>query len=445
MFDFLSKKFSALFSTLTGQSKLTQSNIDETLIKVHEALLEADVPHKVVVDFIESLKTEIMGKKVLESLKPAEQLMHIVYEKMTQFLGGSAAEVGFTFQIPSTILMMGLQGAGKTSTIGKLAAFVKEQAEKRGKKRRVLVASVDFYRPAAVEQLKVVAENVGVDFYRATSTDPVKAAQEIAVYAQNNQYELLFLDTAGRLHVDDVLLEELVRINALVKPKYAFLILDAMTGQQSLHVAQAFNARVPFTGAILTKMDSDTRSGAAFAFRYVLQKSILFVATGEKPDELELFYPERIARRILGMGDVATLLEKAETKIKASEQEHLQRSMASGHMTLEDFAQQLSMVDKIGSLSSLTKYLPGLPSMDVSPEMIEKGERDIRKFKAIIGSMTRKERVYPKILDASRKQRIARGAGVQPADVNLLLQRFEESQQFAKMIKKMGRFNHFFK
>lgn len=444
MFDFLSKKFSGLFSALTGKSRLTQSNIDDTLIKVHEALLEADVPYQVVIDFIEALKKEIIGKKILESLKPAEQLMHIVHTKMVEFLGGAAGEAGFTFQIPSTVLMMGLQGAGKTTTIGKLATFVKEQAEKRGKKRRILVASVDFYRPAAVEQLAVVAQAIGVDFYRAKEVDPVKAAHEIAAYAQKNQYELLFLDTAGRLHIDEQLLQELTRINALLKPKYSFLVIDAMIGQQSLQVAQAFNARVPYTGAILTKMDSDTRSGVAFAFKYVLKKPILFVATGEKPDDLELFYPERIARRILGMGDVATLLEKAETKIKASEQARLEQAMSSGHMTLEDFEQQLGMINKMGSLSSLTKYLPGLPNVDISPEMMEKGEREIRKFRAIIRSMTPKERVYPKILNGSRKQRIALGAGVQPADVNLLLQRFEESQQFAKMIKKMGRFNQFF-
>lgn len=445
MFDFLSKKFSSLFNALSGKSVLTQANLDETLIKLHEALLEADVPLQVVADFVAELKDEVIGKKVLGALKPTEQFMHIVYEKMVQFLGGNQSDTGFSFQVPATILMMGLQGAGKTTTIGKLAKYIKDQAEKRGKTRRILVASVDFYRPAAVEQLEVVAGVAGVDFYRANNKNPVLAAQEIAMYAQTNGYEMLFLDTAGRLHVDTQLLGELGQINRALKPKYAFLVLDAMTGQESLKVAHAFHEIIPFTGSILTKMDSDTRSGAAFAFKYVIKKPILFVATGEKIDDLELFYPDRIARRILGMGDVATLLEKAESKIKASEQERVARSMMSGSMTLEDFAEQLTMVGAMGSVSSIAKYLPGMPGLELTPDMIEKGEKDIKRFTAIIRSMTKKERLSPKILDGSRKLRIAKGAGVTSADVNQLLSRFEESQQFAKMIKKMGKFNHFFK
>lgn len=441
MFDFLSKKFSTVFSRVTGKGRLTDENVQEALEKVRDALLEADVPQGLVKEFIQGIKQEVVGQKVTASFKPGEQFIKIVHQRLLNFLGGLAeASPSFSFQIPSTVMVMGLQGSGKTTTLAKLAHFVKKQATKRGKKRRILLASVDFYRPAAVEQLEVLSKQVGVDFYRASSTNPVLAAKEINNYAKKHFFELVLLDTAGRLHVDSTMLRELQEIDLLLKPKYKLLVLDAMTGQESLRVAQAFEQGVQFHSAVLTKMDSETRGGAAFAFRYALNKPVLFIGTGEKISELEQFRPERMADRILGMGDVLSLIEKAEENIKQDEQDSMMRSFRRGKLTLQDFADQMDMVGRLGSLTKLAKYLPGMGGADLSPDILQKGEGEMKKFKAIISSMTQKERLYHRILDGSRKSRIAKGAGVQVADVNSLLQRFEQSQQFAKLFKRFGRF-----
>ncbi len=442
MFDFLSQKFSSIFSRLKEQSTLTEANMQEALSKVRDALLEADVPYEVIEQFTQEVKAEAVGKKVTASLRPSEMLLKVVHDKLLQFLGGTT-ETTFTFQIPAVIMVMGLQGSGKTTTIAKMASFVREQAKARGKSRRIMVASVDFYRPAAIDQLEILAKQGNFLFYRSPLTDPVAAAQDILKKSQAEQCDLLFLDTAGRLHVDDAMLEELKKIDERLKPKYKILVIDAMTGQESLKLAQLFDEKVGFMGAVLTKMDSDTRGGVAFAFRYALKKPILFVGLGEKLGDLELFRPERMASRIMGMGDIQTLIEKAEQKIKQSEQEALSKSLMQGKLTLEDFAQQMDMMGKLGSLSSVMKYLPGMGSLSMTPEMIEKGEQEMKRFKAIIRSMTVKERRYPKLLDASRKKRVAAGAGVEVADVNNLLQRFEQSQQFVKMFTKMGK-NKFF-
>lgn len=439
MFDFLSNKFSSIFARITGSDRLTEKNMDELLNKVHDALLEADVPYDVVQGFIKEIKQDVVGQKVFASLKPSELLMKIVHDKILQFLGGQSGQEQFAFQMPSIIMMMGLQGSGKTTTIAKLANFVKKQASERGKTRRIMVGSVDFYRPAAIDQLEILARQADVIFYRSPYTDPVAAAQDIAKQAQQQLCDLLFLDTAGRLHVDNEMIAELKKIDSLIKPKYKLLVIDAMSGQESLRVAQAFENEIGFIAAILTKMDSDTRGGVAFAFKYALKKPILFVAVGEKMQDLELFRPERMASRIIGMGDMISLVEKAQEKIKHSEQERMYDSMSQGKMSLHDFAQQLDMVGKLGSLSSIVKYLPNMGSLNISNDMLQKGEGEIKKFKAIIGSMTPKERIYPKILDASRKNRIAKGSGVTVADINTLLSRFEQSQQFMKFFKKMGK------
>lgn len=441
MFDFLSKKFSSVFSALTGQNKLTEKNIDESIGKIKDSLLSADVPYELVGQFIDEIKQEVVGKKVINSMNPAEQFVKVVYDRLLAFLGGTYLQESFTFQIPSTVMVMGLQGSGKTTTIGKIATFIQQQAKKRGKNRRVLCASVDFYRPAAVDQLEVVAGQVGVDFYRAVATDPKEAAREIFNYYREHGYEILLFDTAGRLHVDTNMMDELAEVQKIIKPKYKFLVLDAMTGQESLAVAQSFQERVAFDYAILSKMDSDARGGAAFSFRFALKKPILFMGTGEKFDNFELFRPERIAKRMLGMGDLLTLVENAEHKIKKSEQEGLERSFRSGHITLDDFAKQLSMANRLGSLSNMLKYLPGMGNLNLSSEQIERGEQEMKRFRAIISSMTKKERIYPKVLDSSRKQRVARGAGVAVGDVNQLLQRFEQSRQFVKLLKKNKYFN----
>lgn len=439
MFDFLTSTFSSLMNKITKQGILTESAIKETMQNIKESLLEADVPHAVIEDFITSVEKDIIGKKVISSLKPGEQLVKVVHDRLVHFLGGKETNA-FTFQMPSVVMVMGLQGSGKTTTLAKLAYMVKAQAEQKGKTRRILFASVDYYRPAAIDQLEVLAKQVGVDFYRSSATNPVKAAHDIYAYFKSQHYELLFLDTAGRLHIDASLMQELKDIDAAINPRHKLLVLDAMTGQESLTVAQSFDQAVGFQHAILTKMDSDTRGGAAFAFRYAIKKPVLFIGVGEKPADLELFYPERMASRILGMGDIVSLAEKASAAIKESEQARMARAMEDGKMTLQDFADQLAMISKMGSLTKLMGYMPGLGGQKVNPDALEKGEKEMRRFKAILSSMTPKERIAPRILDGSRKQRIAKGAGATVAEVNLLLTRFEEMKQFAKMFKNKGRF-----
>jgi signal recognition particle subunit SRP54 len=291
---------------------------------------------------------------------------------------------------------------------------------------------VDFYRPAAIDQLEILAKQVDVSFYRAQSTDPVLAAKEIISFGKNNKYDVVLLDTAGRLHIDNTMLQELQEIDALLRPSYKMLVLDAMTGQESLSVAKAFEDTIGFHGAALTKMDSDTRGGAAFAFRFVLKKPIVFVGEGEKVTDLNNFHPDRATERMLGMGDIRTLIERAEEKISAAEQAKAEQAFRSGAFTLQDFADQMAMMNKIGSLSQLLKYMPGIGAK-ISPEMIQRGEVELVKFRAIIGSMTPKERLNASLVNNSRMQRVAKGAGVAIDDVARLLKRFEEAKQYVKL------------
>lgn len=421
--------------------------MQEALTDVRMALLEADVPVHLVDTFIEQIKTEAVGKKVLTSLKPADQLIKIVHDTLVSFLSGGQSVTGaaqFSFQLPATVMVFGLQGSGKTTTIAKMARYTQKQAEKRGKKRQILLASVDFYRPAAVDQLEVLAQQIGALFYRSTQTDPVKAAIAIQTYAKANSIELLFLDTAGRLHIDAPLLDELKLIDQALQPRYKIMVLDAMTGQESLKVAQTFDHAIGYQYAILSKMDSEVRGGAAFSFRYAQKKPILFIGSGEKVDDLEQFHPDRIAGTILGMGDVVSLAERAQACSKQSEQDAMEKALQRGHLTLQDFANQLGMLDRMGSLTQVMRYIPGLGS-NVSAEMLVQGEVTMKHFRAIISSMTPKERNNHKLLDGSRKNRIAKGAGVQVSEINRLLERFEESQQYVKLFKKIGRGNRLFR
>lgn len=433
MFDFLSQKFSSLFSSLSESSSITESNIEETLHAVEAGLLEADVPYGVVKTFIESVKNEVVGQKIIDKLKPAEQLMKVVQDNIINFLGGESK--AFSFSFPATIMVMGLQGSGKTTTIGKLAYKIKKDAEKSNQVKKIILGSIDFYRPAAIDQLEILAKQVGVDFYRAHSTDPVLAAKEIAAFGKDNNFDVVILDTAGRLHIDNTMLQELQDVDTLLQPSNKFLVLDAMTGQESLAIAKAFNDIIGFQGAILTKMDSDTRGGAAFAFRFVLKKPIVFVGEGEKVTDLNLFYPDRAAERILGMGDIRGLIERAEEKIAASEQEKAEKAFRSGSFSLQDFADQMSMMNKLGSLSQLLKYMPGIGTK-ISPEMVQRGEVELVRFRAIISSMTPKERLNSSILSDSRMQRVAHGAGVNKEDVAMLLKRFEEAKQYVKLLNR---------
>ncbi len=432
MFDFLTTKFSSIFQKITGDSKLTEKNIDAALQSVHDALLEADVPFEVTQAFTHELKQAAIGQKLFAAMKPHEQFIKIAHETVTQFLGGASLEKQFKFEQGAVVMVMGLQGSGKTTTLGKLAHWVKSVQ----KNRKILAASVDFYRPAAVDQLSIVAGQAGCAFYRATSTNAVEAAREIFNYYQEQKFDLLLLDTAGRLHVDETMLKELASIDMILQPAHKLLVLDAMTGQESLTVAKAFDQAVGFDACILTKLDSDTRGGAAFAFKYTLGKPIQFVGSGEKMEDLEPFRAERFADRILGMGDLLSLVEKANQKIKKEEQERMDRSLRTGHMTLDDFGQQLEMVGRMGSLSRLAQYIPGMTAVKIPQEQLQESEREMKRFRAILSSMTPKERLNHKILQGTRKERIARGAGVKVADVNQLLSRFDQLQQFAKLMKR---------
>lgn len=442
MFDYLSKRFATIFDRFGKNKALTAENIQETMQTIKDALLEADVPHDLVEIFVEDVQKDVLGQKVTKSLKPGEQFVKIVHDRLKDFLGGGAQE-NFVFKTTpaATVLVMGLQGSGKTTSIAKMAQLAMQQK----KSLRVLLASVDFYRPAAIDQLELLAKTINVSFYRSSLVDPVDAAADIMAYFKKGGYDLLFLDTAGRMHVDNTLLHELREIKQLAQPTYSFLVLDAMTGQESLNVARAFDQAVGFEYAMLSKMDSDTRGGAAFSFRYSLKKPIIFVGVGEKPSDIEYFKADRMAGRILDMGDVVSLAEKAEAQIAKEDQDSLMESMMKGQLTLEDFARQMEMMGKLGSMGSIMKYLPGMGSMHISAEMIEQGERELKKFKAIIKSMNKKERIKPKILNDSRKERIAKGAGVAVADVNLLLSRFEQNQQYVKLLSKFGRGQGFFK
>ena len=441
MFDFLSQKFSGILGWLKDKGRLTQDNIQDAVNQVQNALLEADVPYELVQKFLSNIESEILSQNIQSSMRPGEKFIKIVYEKLLEFLGGKNSLIFDSFQFPSVVMVMGLQGSGKTTTVGKLANYILKQAKKKGKQRKILLASVDFYRPAAIEQLKILAQQVGVDFYRPESNNALSAAQDIYNYFKKNVYQILLLDTAGRLHIDEEMIEELKIIDKKLEPKYKILVLDSMTGQESLNVARTFDKSVGFQSAILTKMDSDTRGGAAFSFRFELKKPISFVGSGEKIEDLEIFYPERMASRILGMGDILTLIEKTEDLIDANSTGNIANKLMSGNFTLQDFADQMGMVSKMGSLQNIVKYLPGVGN--ISPELLEKSREEMKKFKAIISSMNRKERFLPQILDASRKRRIASGAGVLVADINILLQKFEQSRQFAKMFKNSKLFGKF--
>ncbi|MBT3828034.1 signal recognition particle protein [bacterium] len=445
MFDFLSSKFGALLNKVTGQSVISKNTIKEALQEVRSALIEADVPFEVVEQFVGQVEEKAVGQQLKGSLKAGDQFVKIVHDEMVEFLGSAHKKdqdpLALTF--PATVIVMGLQGSGKTTTLSKLAFYMQKQAKKRGKKRSIMLASVDFYRPAAIDQLEVLAKSVGVTFYRSPESDVVSAAKDCVDQARKQGIQVLLLDTAGRLHVDESMLEELKQVVDVVKPQKSLLVLDAMTGQESMRIAQAFDKAVGFDGAVLSKVDSDARGGVAFAFAYQVKKPVYFVGVGERPEDMDEFRPERIASRILGKGDVVSLVEKVEEKIKVDERKSMERAYRKGTITLEDFASQLGMMSRLGSMNSIMKHLPGM-GQSITPEMMERAELESKKFKAILSSMTRKERLYHKILNTSRKRRIANGAGATKSDIDLLLRKFEESQRFVKLLKRMGGLGKFF-
>lgn len=438
MLDFLTHKFSAAFSYLTGQKYLSEKNIAHTLQQIKDALLESDVPYHVVNTFLTEIENEVVGKEIIKSLNAQEQFAKIVYDKLTHFLGIEQS-IGLS-EKPISIMVMGLQGSGKTTTIAKLIHYFKQTNN-----HSFLVSSLDFYRPAAREQLDILTKKLSVNYLHSQKTSIIEAAHDFSNMMHQNYYDIALLDTAGRLHIDNLLIDELVQVAHIVKPTLKILVLDAMTGQESLAIAKAFDQHIGFDGVILTKMDSNTRSGAAFAFCYELKKPILFLGCGEKIEDLEHFKPDRLASRMIGMGDIQTFVEKAETKIKQDEAQSLERAFNSGKLTLEDFAYQLKFMNRIGSFSQLLRFMPGINAQQIKPENLELAEKQMKRSLAIINSMTPKERSNPKTLNQSRKQRIATGAGVAINDINSLLKQFEEIQQCAKLFKQMGPLQGLFK
>ena len=438
-FEGLSEKLNAVFKNLRGKGRITEEDIRLAMREVRMALLEADVSYKVVKDFIKTVSEKAMGADVLDSLTPAQQVIKIVNEELTALMGGANARLTYASQPPSVVMMVGLQGAGKTTNVAKLAGLIRSQQGKRP-----LLVACDVYRPAAITQLQVVGSQLDLPVFEMGQSDPVKIAQEAIRYAKDHGNDVVMLDTAGRLHVDEALMDELKRVKAAVRPSEILLVVDAMTGQDAVNAATAFDEALGIDGVVLTKLDGDARGGAALSIRAATGKPIKFIGTGEKLDMIEPFHPDRMASRILGMGDVLSLIEKAEQNFDEEQAKKLEEKIRKNRFTLQDYYEQLLQLKRMGDLSQLAEMMPGqlgrqMQSAEIDPKMMAHTE-------AIILSMTPEERENPKLIGPSRKKRIAAGCGLEVVDVNRLLKQFEMMQELTrqftrgKMPKGMGGF-----
>ncbi|HEY8487816.1 MAG TPA: signal recognition particle protein [Thermaerobacter sp.] len=430
-FEGLAEKLQSVFKRLRGKGKLTEADVEAALREVRLALLEADVNFKVVKDFIARVRERAVGQEVLESLTPAQQVIKIVHDELTQLMGGQHARLDLGGELPAVVLLVGLQGSGKTTTAAKLARLLAKQG------RQPVLVAADVYRPAAVEQLVTLGQQIQVPVYApGTDRDPVDIAREGVAEARRRGRDVVLIDTAGRLHIDDALMEELERIREAVAPREILLVVDAMTGQDAVNVAETFHRRLGIDGVVLTKLDGDARGGAALSVRAVTGRPIKFVGLGERVDQLEPFHPERMASRILGMGDVLSLIEKAQAAFDAQQAQRLERKLREQTFDLEDFLEQLRQVRKMGPLDQLLAMIPGLGSRlkDVTVD-----ERELRRIEAIIQSMTPEERRRPEIINASRRRRIALGSGTRVQDVNRLLKQFAETQRLMKQMAGAAR------
>lgn len=431
VFENLSNKLQDTLKKIRGQGKLTEKNIEDALREVRLALLEADVNFKVVKDFIVKIKERAIGHDVLSSLTPGQQFIKIVYDELTKLMGAEETHLKLADRPPTVIVLAGLQGAGKTSTAGKLGGLLKKQG------RRPLLVAADIYRPAAIKQLQVLGKQLDIPVFSLEGANPVVIAEKAVEYALSYQRDLVIIDTAGRLHINEELMEELRRIEAKVKPHEILLVVDAMTGQDAVNVANSFRESLGLTGVILTKLDSDTRGGAALSVRAVTQCPIKYVGLGEKMENLEVFYPSRMASRILGMGDVLSLIEKAEASIDQSKAKNIFDKIRKSDFTLEDFLDQMREMKKMGPLDQILGMLPG--NMTKQLKGVQVDEKEMVKLEAIIQSMTKKERLNPAIINGSRRRRIATGSGTTIQDVNRLLQQFEQSRKMMKQFTEMGK------
>lgn len=431
MFDTLSERLSRTIKDLRGQGRLTEKNIESAMREVRMALLEADVALPVVRDFIEHVRQRAIGEEVMTSLTPGQAVVKIVEEKLISLMGEVNTSINFNTQPPAVIMMAGLQGAGKTTTVGKLARYLKEK-----EKKKILVVSCDVYRPAAIEQLKVLANEIDVEFYPSEKNqDPINIAKEVLDYARKQNFDGLLVDTAGRLHIDDEMMEEIKRLHDVLTPSDTLFVVDSMMGQDAVNAARAFDEALPLTGVVLTKTDGDARGGAALSVRHVTGKPIMFIGTGEKTSEFTAFHPERMASRILGMGDVLSLIEEVQEKTDIKKAEKLAKKLKKGkRFSLEDFRDQLQQMRGLGGMASIMDKLPGMGSLPANVNT-QVGDEQFIKLESIINSMTPHERRMPAVINGSRKRRIAAGSGTQIQDVNRLLKQFKQMQ---KMMKKLS-------
>jgi len=441
MFESLSDKLKRTLKNLRGEGVLTKEHVDAALRGIRLALLEADVNYKVAKDFIASVKEKAEGQQVWQELKPSEQVVKIVFDELVDLLGGQSSRLVFTKQVPNVVMIVGLQGSGKTTSTGKIARWLATNQE-----RKPLLLSVDVYRPAAREQLKVIARATGQQIFEQPETnDPMTLVRAAFKHAQQTGFDTLMIDTAGRLHIDDELMDELVNIKNETHPVEILFVADAMTGQDAVRSAEVFHQRIGITGVVLTKMDGDARGGAALSIKQVTGQPVKFVGVGEKYDALEPFYPDRVAQRILGMGDVLSLIEEVQSKVDQSEAEEQLRKLQKNEFTLDDFRSQLRQVKKLGSFSKIMKMLPdqllggiGMPQMD--EDQTKQMEKELKRTESIIDSMTTEERADHKILNANRRRRISRGSGTTVAEVNKLIKQYTEMRQMMKQLSGSGMF-----
>ena len=441
MFESLSDKLKRTLKNLRGEGVLTKEHVDVALREIRLALLEADVNYKVAKDFIASVKEKAEGQQVWLELKPSEQVVKIVFDELVELLGGQSSRLVFTKTAPNVVMIVGLQGSSKTTSTGKIARWLSQNQQ-----RKPLLLSTDVYRPAAREQLKVIAKATGQSIFEKPETnDPLELTRGALQHARDTGYDTLLIDTAGRLHIDDQLMEELVRIKSETHPVEILFVADAMTGQDAVRSAEEFHARVGITGVVLTKMDGDARGGAALSIKQVTGQPVKFVGVGEKYDALEPFYPDRVAQRILGMGDVLSLIEQVQDKIDQEDAEAQLKKLQKNQFTLDDFRSQLRQVKKLGSFSKILKLLPdqllgGVVMPDLTDEQSELMEKELKRTEAIIDSMTREERVNHMILNANRRRRIARGSGTTVQQVNSLIKQYTEMRRMMQQLSSSGMF-----
>lgn len=436
MFDLLTNKFENLFYKIRNKGKLSPDDLDDALREIKLALLEADMNFKVVKEFLENVKTKAIGEKILESLTSYQQVVKIVNEEITRMLGSASSGVVFAPGGPTIIMTVGLQGTGKTSAVIKLASFLKNKYQKK-----VSIIAADIYRPAAVLQLEDMAKNIAVDVYSESNSNPVSISVKGTELFRKSGSDVIIIDTAGRLHIDEKMMKEIVDIRNRVNPHQIFLVLDAMTGQEAVNIASTFNQRVECDGIILTKLDSDTRGGAALSVYYVVKKPIKFISSGERIEDFDIFYPDRIASRILGMGDILTLVEKAEKVVSEKEAKKIEEKIYKNELNFEDFIGQLKSIKKMGSLDKIFSMLP-IPDKNRIFKKINLDDSYLSRIEAIINSMTVEERRKPHIINGNRKKRIAKGSGSSVSEVNKLLVQFSKTKQMMKQFSgKKGKFN----